>query len=110
MIAVGVMFLLPAEGQRATIHKIAKALNPSGSFLFTSPAEVHTRTDVQTDRPSRSLGVEEYRAVLSDAGLTLVGAYDDEGGNHCYDTLLSGAPAPGDGMSPPDRAGAAGAS
>ncbi len=89
VIAVGLMFLLPAEAQRSLICKVAAALNPAGSFLFTSPVQVCTWTDVLTGRESRSLGVEEYKVAFSEAGLALVGEYEDEGGNHYYDTRPS---------------------
>jgi SAM-dependent methyltransferase len=92
VIAVGLMFLLPAEAQRATIHKVGRALNGGGRFLFTSPAQKCTWTDVLTGRESLSLGAEEYKAVLSDAGLTLIGEHEDEGANHYYDTCHSRAP------------------
>lgn len=92
VIAVGLMFLLPAEVQRATIHKVGRALNVDGRFLFTSPAQKCTWTDVLTSRQSLSLGAEEYKAVLSDAGLTLIGEHEDEGENHYYDSCLSRAP------------------
>lgn len=88
VIAVGLMFLLPAEVQRATVHKVGRALSAGGKFLFTSPAQKCTWTDVLTGRPALSLGAEEYRAVLSDAGLTLIGEHKDEGENHYYDTCL----------------------
>lgn len=97
VIAIGVIFLLPAAVQRATINKVAGALNVGGWLLFTAPAELCTWTDVLTNRPSLSLGVEEYRAMLPDAGLVLVGEYEDEGGNHYYDSLLSGAARAGGG-------------
>ena len=45
-----------------------------------------------TGRESLSLGAEEYKAVLSDAGLTLIGEHEDEGANHYYDTCHSRAP------------------
>jgi hypothetical protein len=47
---------------------------------------------VLTGRESLSLGAEEYKAVLSDAGLTLIGEHEDEGANHYYDTCHSRAP------------------
>jgi cyclopropane fatty-acyl-phospholipid synthase-like methyltransferase len=86
VIAVGLMFLLPGEVQRDLIRKVAVALNPDGRFLFTSPAQVCAWTDVLTGQESHSLGAEEYKATFSEAGLTLVGEYEDEGGNHYYDT------------------------
>lgn len=85
VIAVGLMFLLPAGTQRDLIRKVALALNPEGRFLFTSPVQIGTWADVLTRRQSRSLGAEAYKAALSSAGLTLVGEYVDEGGNHYYD-------------------------
>jgi 2-polyprenyl-3-methyl-5-hydroxy-6-metoxy-1,4-benzoquinol methylase len=85
VIAVGLLFLLPAEAQRAAIRKIAAALNPGGRFLFSAPLQVCSWTDMLTGRESWSLGREEYRAVLADAGFTVVGEHTDEGGNHYYD-------------------------
>jgi len=79
------MFLLPADAQRELIGRVALALTPDGRFLFTSPAEPCTWTDVLTGRPSLSLGAEAYRAVLSAAGLTVLAASLDEGDNHYYD-------------------------
>ena len=85
VVAVGLMFLLTAEAQRHLIRKIALALKPGGKFLFTSPAQACTWTDVLTGRQSLSLGAKEYTTVLSDAGLTLVGEHVDEGDNHYHD-------------------------
>jgi SAM-dependent methyltransferase len=92
VLAVGLLFLLTAEVQRATIHKVGMALNAGGRFLFTSPAQKCTWTDVLTGHQSLSLGVEEYKAVLSDAGLMLIGEHEDEGENHYYDACLSRVP------------------
>ncbi len=88
VIAVGLMFLLSAEAQRNLIRRVALALNPGGRFLFTSPAQSCTWTDVLTGRRSLSLGAEAYRAVPSDAGLALVSEHLDEGDNHYYDARL----------------------
>ena len=88
VIAVGLMFLLPPEVQRATIHRVSRVLNVGGRFLFTSPARKCTWTDALTGRQSLSLGAEEYRTVLLAAGLTLIDEHEDEGGNHYYDTRL----------------------
>ena len=85
IVAVGLMFLLPAEAQRDLIRKVALALNPGGRFLFTSPAQSCTWTDVLTGRQSLSLGVEEYKAMFSALGLILAAEYVDEGDNHYYD-------------------------
>lgn len=86
IIAVGLIFLLSADTQRDLIYRVALALNPGGRFLFTSPAQSCTWADLLTGRQSLSLGAEAYKAVLSDAGLTLVGEHLDEGENHYYDT------------------------
>jgi 2-polyprenyl-3-methyl-5-hydroxy-6-metoxy-1,4-benzoquinol methylase len=85
VVAVGLLFLLPAEEQRAAIRKVAAALNPGGRFLFTAPVQMCSWTDLLTGRESWSLGREAYRAALADAGLTVVGENADEGGNHYYD-------------------------
>jgi SAM-dependent methyltransferase len=84
-IAVGLMFLLSAEAQRDLIRRVALALNPGGRFLFTSPAQACTWTDLLTGRQSLSLGRERYKGILSDAGFTLVGEDLDEGDNYHYD-------------------------
>jgi SAM-dependent methyltransferase len=39
ILAVGLIFLLPADEQRDLIRRVAQALNPGGRFLFTSPAD-----------------------------------------------------------------------
>jgi len=85
VIAVGVMFLLPAEVQRGLIRKVAAALNPGARFLFTSSTQVCTWADVLTGKKSHSLGAEEYQALCLKAGLSLVDEYEDEGENHYYD-------------------------
>lgn len=94
VMAVGVMFLLSAEMQRAVIGKVARALDPEGRFLFTAPAQACTWVDVLTNRESRSLGAAEYRGALREAGLVVVGEHDDEGGNHYYDAVWRPQPSP----------------
>jgi SAM-dependent methyltransferase len=85
VIAIGLVFLLPADTQRDLLRRMAAALNPGGRLLFTAPAEVCVWADVLTGRESRSLGAAEYRAILTEAGLDLVGEHRDEGDNHYYD-------------------------
>jgi 2-polyprenyl-3-methyl-5-hydroxy-6-metoxy-1,4-benzoquinol methylase len=85
VLAVGLIFLLPAGAQRDLIRRVAQALNSGGRFLFTSPVDACSWTDVLTDRQSLSLGSEDYKAVLAAAGLVLLGEYLDEGDNHYYD-------------------------
>ena len=84
-LTIGLMFLLDAETQRNLIHKVAQALIPGGRFLFTSPMQVCTWTDVLTGRRSQSLGTDGYKAILASAGLTLLDEYLDEGENHYFD-------------------------
>lgn len=85
VVAVGLMFLLRAEAQRDLIGRAARALKPSGRFLFTSPAQACTWPDNLTGRPSVSLGADVYKAIAAGAGLMLVAQYTDEGENHYYD-------------------------
>src|SRR5690606_15430980 len=78
IVAIGLMFLLSPDTQRDVIRRIARALEPDGRFLFTAPAQACEWTDVLTGGDSGSLGADRYRAILSDAGLDLIGEYDDE--------------------------------
>ena len=87
VIAVGLLFLLSENSQRDLIPRVGRALNSGGRFLFTSPAQSCTWKDVLTGRPSVSLGVDAYKAIISEAGLILVGEHMDEGDNHYYDTF-----------------------
>lgn len=85
VLAWGLMFLLPVHAQRDLIGRVAMALKPGGRFLFTSPAQPCTWADALTGRQSLSLGVESYKALLSDAGLLLVREHVDEGENYYYE-------------------------
>ena len=85
-IAVGLLFLLPADMQESLIRRVAQALNSGGRFLFTSPAEACTWKDMLTGQRSLSLGARAYKDLLSSAGLVLVEGYVDEGDNHYYDS------------------------
>ena len=84
IIAVGLMFLLPAESQRTLISKMALALNPGGSLLFTAPLDKHEWKDVMTERLSWSLGAEQYRTLIAASGLSIGEEYHDEGGNYYF--------------------------
>jgi len=84
VVAVGLMFLLPAEIQRIVIGKVAKALSPGGKFMFTSPQEPVSWPDALTGHPSVSLGLAGYEQILRAEGLFLVGEGSDEGGNHYF--------------------------
>ena len=87
VVAWGLMFLLPPDKQRSVIRRIAGALAPAGRLLFTAPAEPVTWNDAMTGLESRSLGAQEYRSVLSSAGLSVIREYDDEGQNYYYDAV-----------------------
>ena len=84
IVCVGLMFLLPAETQGMLIGKASHALKSSGLFLFTAPKQACTWADVMTGRLSISLGSAEYRRILTDEGLQLIGESEDEGENHYY--------------------------
>lgn len=92
-VAIGLLFLLPAEDQRQVIERVARALAPGGRFLFSAPRQACEWVDTLTSRPSRSLGEAEYRRVLDLAGLRLAGHFIDEGDNHYFDAV---APLPSD--------------
>lgn len=84
-IAWGLLFLLDPPTQATLIRKIADALRPGGSFLFTAPAEAAVWNDAMTGIQSVSLGRERYRELLSSAQLTLQAEYEDEGSNHYFE-------------------------
>lgn len=84
-LAWGLMFLLTPETQRMVIQNISTILNCGGKFLFTSPREAVTWTDVRTGRKSVSLGSSKYQFLLSSVGMSLIAEYDDEGSNHYYE-------------------------
>ena len=84
IIAVGLMFLLSEETQRALIPKMAAALNPGGKMLFTAPLEKVEWKDVMTEQDSRSLGAEQYRDLILASGLSIGEEFHDEGGNHYF--------------------------
>jgi 2-polyprenyl-3-methyl-5-hydroxy-6-metoxy-1,4-benzoquinol methylase len=56
VVACGLIFLMPEDTQSFVIHKVARALNPNGRFLFISPKEIVTWRDALTDRESLSGG------------------------------------------------------
>jgi SAM-dependent methyltransferase len=88
VVAVGLMFLLSPDAQRNLILRVARALNPGGSFLFSSPSQVCSWTDITTGRESRSLGTEAYLSIFSQAGLTLVANPVDAGQSFYFQTAL----------------------
>ena len=82
VVACGLMFLMPEDTQSLVIHKVVRALNPNGRFLFTSPKEIVKWRDALTDRESLSLGAKRYHEILDAEGLAVVGERSDEGGNY----------------------------
>lgn len=87
IIAVGLIFLLSEEIQRALIPKMAVALNPGGRLLFTAPLDKVEWKDAMTEQRSRSLGAEQYRTLISAAGLSIVDELEDEGENHYFHAI-----------------------
>jgi SAM-dependent methyltransferase len=87
VLAWGLIFLLSPEDQRRLIQRFAEILLPAGRLLFTSPAEPMIWNDGMTGLESRSLGAEEYRRLLSEAGFSITDGYEDEGQNHYFDAI-----------------------
>lgn len=86
IIAWGLMFLLPENVQEKLIQKAAKALPRGGKFLFTAPHQKMEWQDVMTLKTSRSLGVERYKDLLAASGFSLVETFEDESGNHYFNS------------------------
>jgi 2-polyprenyl-3-methyl-5-hydroxy-6-metoxy-1,4-benzoquinol methylase len=84
VVSWGLMFLLSADTQAKVIAKVARALNPGGAFLFTSPEQACTWLDALSGRPSISLGRGAYERIIRGEGLRLHGERWDEGDNHYY--------------------------
>ncbi len=86
-LAVGLIFLLPEDGQRALVRGLSKALRPGGRLLFSAPWQTGEWTDILTGHTSRSLGSEAYGALLKENGLSLSDRYEDEEANHYYEAV-----------------------
>lgn len=86
-LAVGLLFLLPAEKQRQLIGRVGNALKPGGRFLFSAPRQACIWQDTLTGKPSLSLGEETYRLALYEAGMPISDCYVDEGGNNYFDAV-----------------------
>lgn len=84
-VAIGLLFLLPAENQRAVIGRVASSLNAGGRFLFSAPRQRCEWTDLLTGRPSLSLGLDAYERILDAVGMRIVATHVDEGENHYID-------------------------
>ena len=87
VIAWGLLFLLEPRVQAQIIGKVARALARDGRFLFTAPLQACEWRDAMTGLRSESLGAEDYRRLLEEAGLVVVNETDDEGDNHYYMSL-----------------------
>jgi len=90
-VAIGLLFLLPADDQRQVIDRVAGALERGGRFLFSAPRQPCEWKDTLTGRSSISLGEEGYRRALEQASMRLTGHHIDEGGNHYFDAVRTSA-------------------
>jgi SAM-dependent methyltransferase len=86
-LAIGLLFLLPADMQREIIRRVGSALKPEGRFLFSAPRQSCTWRDRLTAEPSLSLGEDGYRRALEEAGMALSDCYVDEGENNYFDAV-----------------------
>lgn len=84
-VSVGLLFLLPPDTQRLLVHRISRALKPGGRFLFSAPREACEWKDSLTGQTSLSLGENEYRRFLEQAGMRLTAHDIDEGKNSYFD-------------------------
>ena len=86
MVAWGVLFLLSPRDQELVIGKVARALNPGGSFLFTTPHMAATWEDTLggVGFPSVSLGAECYAKLLDEQDLALVDQHSDHWQNDYF--------------------------
>ncbi|AMJ64817.1 class I SAM-dependent methyltransferase [Hymenobacter sp. PAMC 26628] len=87
IVAWGLLFLLSKESQVLVIQKAATALRTGGKLLFTAPSQNAEWKDVMTGQQSLSLGTAKYKEVLATAGLSLLEEFEDEGGNHYFNTV-----------------------
>ena len=92
ILAIGLIFLLSEDLQRAVITKVGNALEMDGKFLFTAPYHRCEWVDLLTGQKSLSLGTEEYALALKRAGLTLTESYVDEGENHYFSSRKTQLP------------------
>ncbi|WP_448659477.1 class I SAM-dependent DNA methyltransferase [Sphingomonas sp. CJ99] len=81
VIAIGLIFLLAEEDQRAVLTRSAAVLRPGGWLLFSAPDRPCVWDDRLTGRQSRSLGADAYAAHLARTGINVISWRLDEGGN-----------------------------
>lgn len=84
IISWGLIFLLSKDAQVRVIQKVSDSLRTGGKFLFTAPSQETEWIDAMTKLPSRSLGTEMYKKILSASGLQLFEEFEDEGENHYF--------------------------
>jgi SAM-dependent methyltransferase len=84
IVAVGLMFLLPAETQQRVLALSAAALAIGGKLLFSAPVQACRWLDRSTARQSISLGRDAYRLWARQHGLALQQEWTDEGENHYF--------------------------
>lgn len=65
VMAWGLLFLLGEDAQRALFPRVARALRPGGTFLFTAPRQAATWVDASTRQRSASLGGHTTRSLRS---------------------------------------------
>lgn len=87
IVAWGLLFLMPEEVQEKVFHNVAKALKAGGRLLFTAPHQKTNWKDAMTGQQSTSLGRKRYKKLLSEAGLSLLDEFEDEGENHYYSAV-----------------------
>jgi len=87
VVAIGLIFLLSVEDQHRLIQRFAEILVPGGRLLFTATAKAGAWKDVMTGLESISLGAEQYRKLLGDAGISVADEYEDAGENHYFDAF-----------------------
>jgi SAM-dependent methyltransferase len=84
VVSWGLFFLLDEATQRRLITKVARALNPGGSFCFTSPEQICSWSDAMTGQLSMSLGHDAYKGALEAEGLVLSRTLLSTGDNFYY--------------------------
>lgn len=86
VMAIGLVFLLSEDAQRKLLNRIAEALKPRGTFLFSAPWQECSWRDVLTGQLSRSLGVDAYRQILSGLDMDAITTHTDDGQNHYFES------------------------
>lgn len=84
ILAVGLIFLLPAVVQHQVLAKMAHSLRQGGKMLFSCPVQVCQWQDLSTGLMSESLGKDAYQRMLNSLNMVCVAEFTDEGANHYY--------------------------